>query len=405
MKDLAGFRRRRELAVGLLPLFVLVGLTAPGQAEGASPLQQAATSEAASPAISSDTGGAAFAMTNESDHNRIIEYRRAANGVLTRVGSIATRGRGLGTDLDTQGGVRLSSDHHFLYAVNAGSDAVSVFSVNKAHLTFVQQVYAGDEPNSLTLHGNLLYVLDGSVAGNGIRGFRVGDGGRLTALAHSFRLLSSPIAVPGQVEFSPDGRYLLVTEKTTNELLAPKDAIDAFRVQSDGRPSALPKRDASLGIRPFSLAFRKDGTLVVAESFNAAPGRSAVSSYRLSANGSLHGINGSVRNTQTDTCWIVITKDGRNVYTANFGSGTISRYRYDSAGHLRLVEARAAFLGLLSQPVDLALSEDSRYLYLLLRGTGGVASFAISDTGALKPLGVVKGVLPVADGASGMDAY
>jgi hypothetical protein len=34
-------------------------------------------------------------------------------------------------------------------------------------------VYAGDEPNSLTLCRNLLYVLDGSVAGNGIRGFRV----------------------------------------------------------------------------------------------------------------------------------------------------------------------------------------------------------------------------------------
>ncbi len=66
--------------------------------------------------------------------------------------------------------MRLSSDHHFLYAVNAGSDDVSVFSVNGTNLTFLQSVAVGDEPNSITLHDNLIYVLLGSVAGNGITG-------------------------------------------------------------------------------------------------------------------------------------------------------------------------------------------------------------------------------------------
>ncbi len=113
---------------------------------------------------------------------------------MTRVGSIRTRGRGIGTDLDTQGGLRLTRDHRILYAVNAGSDNVSVFSVRGVRLTFLQKVYAGDEPNSLALCRNLLYVLDGSVAGNGIRGFRVASNGTLTRLWHSFRLLSSPIA-------------------------------------------------------------------------------------------------------------------------------------------------------------------------------------------------------------------
>jgi hypothetical protein len=37
--------------------------------------------------------------------------------------------------------------------------------------------------------------------------------------------------------------------------------------------------------------------------------------------------------------------------------------------------------------VDLALSRGSRYLYLLLRGKGAVASYAIGDRGNLKPLG------------------
>ncbi len=349
--------------------------------------------------------GAVFAMTNETEDNRIITYRRAPHGAIQSVGSISTRGRGIGTDLDTQGGLELSPDHRFLYAVNAGSDEVTVFSVEGTELTFLQKVYAGDQPNSLTMHHNLLYVLNGSVAGNGIRGFRIATDGTLTPLQGSTRLLSSPIAVPGEVQFSPDGRALLVTQKTTNVLLPPHNAIDVFRVKSNGFASALPRRVASHGLRPFSLAFRPDGRLVVVESFNAAPGASALSSYRLTSERRLSVISGSVPNRQTDTCWVVITEDGRRVFTANFGSGTISTYSFSSSGKVRLIDGNAAFVGLLSQPVDLALSDDSRYIYLLLRGTGGVASFRIQEDGSLESLGVVTGGLPVADGASGLAAF
>ncbi|MBA2274507.1 MAG: beta-propeller fold lactonase family protein [Actinobacteria bacterium] len=349
--------------------------------------------------------GAVFAMTNETADNRIITYSRATNGTLDRVGSISTRGNGIGVDLDTQSGLELSNDHRFLYAVNAGSDDVTIFSVDGTNLTFLEKVYAGDQPNSLTIHRDLLYVLNGSVAGNGITGFRIASDGTLAPLRGSFRLLSSPIAVPGEVQFSPDGRFLLVTQKTTNVLLKPQNAIDAFRVKSNGLTSATPKRIASHGLRPFSLAFRHDGKLVVTESFNAAPFASALSSYRLTSDGRLSVISGSVPNRQTDTCWVVITDDGRYVFTANFGNGTISSYSFSSTGKVRLIDGNAAFLGALSQPVDLALSADSRFLHLLLRGTGGVASFRIEENGTLEPLGVVTGGLPVADGASGLAAF
>ena len=407
--------RSNRVAVGILALVTaLGGMASFGGQAGAASLGVSAPSRIGAqslPALALDSRestpprGAVFAMTNESGRNKIIEYERARNGELTRVGSIRTRGRGLGTDLDTQGALILSRDNRFLYAANAGSDNVSVFSVRGSELTFVQKVYAMDVPNSLTMHGDLLYVLVGSVAGNGILGFKVADNGRLTPLPKSFRELSSPIAVPGQVEFSPDGRLLLVTQKTTNVALSPKNAIDVFRVRSDGRTTMVPRRAASHGLRPFSLAFRGDGDLVVVEAFNAADGKSAVSSYRVSGNGRLNVRSGSVRNRQTDACWIVVTRDGRHVFTANFGSGTISSYRFTPTGKLRLKDGKAASLGMLSQPVDLALSRDSRYLYLLLRGTGAVASFAIGDRGGLQRLGIETGGLPVADGASGLAAY
>ena len=391
-------RRNTKLAVGALSLIVTLGLTTAGNAQGNHSAQRTPTGLARGE-------GAAFAMTNRSSDNQIVRYKRAVDGALTRVGSISTRGLGIGTDLDTQGPLQLSADHRFLYATNAGSDNVTVFAVNGTQLRFVQKVYAGDEPNSMTLHDNLLYVLDGSVAANGIRGFKITANGRLTEIPNSVRLLSSPIAVPGTVQFSPDGRLLLVTEKTTNEALSPERAIDAFRVASDGTASAMPKRDASHGVRPFSLAFRNDSQLLVAESFDATPGKAAVSSYQVSATGSLAVRSGSIPNHQTDSCWIVITKNGRYAYTANFGSGTISSYAINPNGATHLIDGKAAFLGAMSQPVDLAQTANSHYLYLLLRGSGAVAAFRISTDGSLHPLGVTTGGLPVADGASGLAAY
>ncbi len=350
--------------------------------------------------------GAVFAMTNATEGNEIIVYSRASDGTLTRLNNRErTRGLGQGVDTDTQGPLRLSADNRFLYAVNPGSDNITVFEVNGTRLRFLQIIDAGDQPLSLTISGNLLYSLDGSVAGNGIRGFRIAADGTLTELPDSFRALSSPIAVPGIVDFSPDGRFLLVTHKTTNVVLTPQNAIDVFAIGPDGYASAMPLRNPSFGLRPFGSAFRNDGKLVVVESFNAAPNLSAASSYQLNPDGTITVISGSVVNLQTDVCWVVITIDGRYAYTANFGSGTISSYRLDLSGALTLINGNAAFLGDMSQPVDLALSADGRFLYLLLRGTGAVAAFRIEGNGSLTALGVVAGGLPVADGASGLAAY
>jgi len=195
-----------------------------------------------------------------------------------------------------------------------------------------------------------------------------------------------------------------VIHKTTNVLLNPANAIDAFTVAGNGLASATPRRNASFGLRPFSLAYRADGSIIVVESFNAAPNASAISSYRSAAGGRMNVVDGSVANGQTDACWVVITGDGRYAFVANFGSGTISSYRFNADEDLRLVNGAAASTGAMSQPVDLALSSDSKYLYLLLRGTGAVASYRI-DGGTLRPLGVVTGGLPVADGASGLASY
>ncbi len=352
--------------------------------------------------------GAVFAMTNAAEGNAVVRYIRLKNGNLLRLrGNVSTHGLGIGVDTDTQGPLRLSADNRFLYAVNPGSDNISVFQVFGVFLRLIQVIDAGDQPLSLTLNNNFLYSMDGSVAGNGIRGFRIMPNGTLQTLPDSFRMLSSPIAVPGEVKFSPDGRTILVTQKTTNTLFpGTENAIDAFTIDSNGYASEKPIRNASFGLRPFSLDFRSDGKLIVVESFNASPNLSAASSYSVNtANGTITPISGSVGNAQTDICWVTISNDGQYAYTANFGSGTISSYRIASDGSLTLVQGIAASTGAMSQPVDLVFSRDGRFIYQLLRGTGAVASFRVVGDGTLIPLGLTTGGLPVANGASGLAAF
>ncbi|MDQ3089799.1 MAG: lactonase family protein [bacterium] len=348
--------------------------------------------------------GAVFAMTNETEGNRIVSYTRYEDGKLQIEKSTRTGGLGIGVDLDTQGGLRLSPDNRFLYAVNAGSDDISVFSVKGSKLKLIQRIAAGDQPVSMAIHDDLLYVLDGSVAEQGIMGFRIGSNGMLSPIPNSMRMLSSPIAVPGDIEFSPDGGTILVTHKVFNELVSENYIIDSFSINGNGIASAMPVINASNGIRPFALAFRDDGKVAVVEAFNASMGKTAVSSYNLNG-GNLSVISGSVANGQTDGCWIVISKDQRFAFVANFGSGTISTYSFGADGSLTLVNGASASLGMPSQPVDLAQSDDGKYLYLLMRGTGGVASFEINTDGSLTHIADYFGVLPVGDGASGLAAY
>ncbi len=347
--------------------------------------------------------GAVFALTNRTGKNEVIAFDRAPNGMLTQTGRYPTRGHGLGSDFDTQGGLILSTDHRYLYACNPGSDNLTVFAVNGSSLTFLQKIAAGDEPLSLTISGKLLYVLDGSVAATQITGFTIGDNGQLSPLPNSTKALSSPIAVPGEVLFNPDGKLLVVTQKVPSTI---GPTLDAFQIDENGLPSD-PIVNQSFGMRPFAEAFRQDGKLFVIESGLPIVNNAAVSSYDVyESSGTLSPIS-SVKNNQTDGCWIVITGNQKYAYTTNFASGTISSFKLKADGQVDLINGAAASQGPKSESIDLGLSADSHYLYNLLRGPGGISGFRIEGNGSLTPLGLfgVGGGLPADYGASGLAAY
>ncbi len=335
-------------------------------------------------------GGVVYTATNDGSANGVIAYRRAADGTLAEVGRFQTGGGGTGfARLGSQGSVVLALKGTRLLVTNGGSNDVSVFAVGAdARLTLMQRIASGGErPESVTTHGNLAYVLNTGEEDNNITGFRLTPAGRLARLSGSTRPLSQKRADPAQVQFSPDGRTLVVTEKGT-------DRIDTFAVGSDGRAGRARVQPAA-GKTPFGFAFRSDGTLVVTEAFGTQPGRAAASSYS-SAGSRLRPITRTAPNTQSDVCWAVITKDGRYAYVTNNGSGTISSYRIATDGTLTLLQAVAATTGTTGGfgTRDAALSDDGSYLYAIDVGTRTVNAYRVNADGSLTTVAAYPGLPP-----------
>ncbi|MFL6500761.1 MAG: lactonase family protein [Candidatus Udaeobacter sp.] len=284
--------------------------------------------------------------------------------------------------------------NQFLFAVNAASNEISVFSVGRSSLHLVDVVDSGGvRPISLTSYGNLLYVLNEGGTPN-ITGFTVGADGTLTPLAGSTRpLIGGTGADPAQVSFNSDGTLLVVTEKLGNRL-------DSYVVDQNGLPSA-PIGNASSGMTPFGFSFNNNDFLIVSEAFALMPGQSAASSYSSDQTGALSVVTGSVHNNQTASCWVVIPNNGLRAIVSNTASGTISTYNVDGDGMLSLANAVAANLGMNSAPRDMALSVNGQLLFVQTDGGQSVTVFRIENNGALTLIDTVGG-LPF--GAQGIAA-
>src|SRR5437773_471363 len=347
--------------------------------------------------------GAVYVLTNQVE-NAVAVFSRTAFGTLTSAGEFATGGAGdpvpQGADpatdpLASQGALILDQGQQFLFAVNAGSNQISVLNISQSGLDLVDVVDSGGiRPISLAVHDNLLYVLNEGGTPN-VTGFTIGNDGTLTPLAGSTQpLIGGTAADPAEVSFNPDGTLLIVTEKAGNR-------IDTYIIDGSGLPTA-PIDNASNGMTPFGFAFNNPGFLVVSEAFGGTPNLSAAASYSARDDGVLSVVSGSVANSQTASCWVVITNNGHTAFVSNTGSGTISSYSLTSNdGTLTLINPVAGDLGATSAPIDMALNVSSQFLYVLAGGLQSVLSFRIEQDGSLT-LVDTDGGLPL--GAQGIAA-
>ena len=303
-----------------------------------------------------------YTLSNAAAGNSVLAFHDAG-GVLTPAGSYPTGGTGTGAGLGSQGAVTVADDGRILLAVNAGSNSLTALRVaHDGTLSAVSTVSSGGvQPVSVTVHGDLVYVLN--AGDNSISGFRLDDG-RLVPLAGSTRALSAGVGGAAEVGFSPDGRRLVVTEKASNSL-------DTFTVDRHGRASAAAKTASNAAV-PFGFDFDNRGDAVVSDA-----AASAVTTYNLRS-GTAHQI-AYVPDGGGAACWLVVSHRTDTAYVANAATGTISTYDV-RGGKLTLTTPVAATVG--GHPTDLALADHTHTLYVRDATNGRVQAVHFGASGA-----------------------
>jgi 6-phosphogluconolactonase (cycloisomerase 2 family) len=347
-------------------------------------------------ALAASTSQAVFVQTDNTAGNQVVVYDRPTDGgTLTQAGVYNTGGLGgqlegsVVDHLASQGALTLDREHGLLYAVNAGSNTISVFAVIGDRLALRQQLSSGGTfPVSIAAAGGLVYVLNG-LAGGSVQGFTV-EAGRLVPIPGSNRALGLNAAAtpqftntPGQVAFSPGGKQLIVTTKKNG------NDVDVFSV-SGGLLSATPVVNPLPGTVPFAVVFDKHENLILAESAGA------LASFQLNEDGTIAQLD-VVQSGQVATCWVV--GDGDHFYTSNPGSASLSNFQSSAGGQLLSELGNTETDG---GTVDAAVTQGGRFLYVQTGAAGDVDEFSVGAKGALTKLGSVT--VPGAIGGEGIVA-
>ncbi len=396
----------RPRKVGLIVAIAAVSALVPAASAMAAPTIDLAGSPGATSTL---RPGAVYAATNEATGNRIQTFIRDNDGTLVPGEAVPTGGAGSGGFEGSANGVVLASrggeaspnnltgGTKFLLATNTGGNSVSVLRERPDGLELVEvESERISHPISVTVQAGVVYVLNGGTTNciggaPTITGFTLDADGQLTPIPGSTRPVSGGAnSGCAQVSFDPSGETLVVTEKQ-------QDVISTYSVDSDGIATG-PITNQSSGLGPFGFTFTQTGRLLTSENFGGAPGQGAAASYRIEKDSTLTPVSGSVKNNRSDTCWIVLTDNGKYAYVTNAMTNDISSYRVEPDGSMTLLESVAGpadeLPGPPAVPADLSLSGDSHYLYAHNVRDGDLFAFEVNPDGTLTPIQTLARALP-----------
>jgi 6-phosphogluconolactonase len=323
--------------------------------------------------------GHVYVNDNTATTNTIAAFDRHADGTLTPTpGSpFATDGAGTGSLTGSEGSLQVARQGHYLLAVDAGSNQISVLAIRPdGGLVSVPGgtlASGGVEPVSIAVHGDLVYVANAGSGDDNYTGFRLGRHGLLHPLAGSTFTMPAG-SQPGDVLFNRDGTRLVGTRVATSE-------IDSFTVGSDGLLTAGPGSPyGAQGPGPFGSEFSPtvSNQLFVSNAHGGA-GNGTVSAFSVSDNGSLTSIGASpFADLQTAPCWVEISHDGRYLFAVNTAVPSISRYAIAPDGTLALIGSTPFKSGTMA-PVDARLSPDGATLWVVDGKSDAVSGFAVHN--------------------------
>ncbi|MEM9142069.1 MAG: beta-propeller fold lactonase family protein [Bacteroidota bacterium] len=383
--------------------------------------------------------GALYVATNKTDQNSVVAIRQHTDGSLIKIGEYATGGKGTGNieifdwgydpthplkdgvdPLISAYGITKTMDNKYLLAVNSGDASISSFTVQPDKSLQLNNVVAATDkhPLSIATHNNTVFVASSGDNSGSVSGYRLDDRGKLSPIKGSTRELK---ARPSCVAFTPDGKFIVVSELATG-------MIKVFKVMRDGSLSENPlssiasphDKDEGRWL-PIPVGFdivqkgnkhiilisearfldntgglrEENGKVPQSPKYSWQTGSS--SSYVLDRKGRIRLVSGDImtgngmEGGQIANCWVEASRDGRTLWAANALSSSISTYKIEEDGTLSLVlekaykkEDESLFFS------DLYLSMDGKYLNQLIGNKGAIQVFEVQPGigSKLKSLGM-----------------
>lgn len=285
------------------------------------------------------------------NQNKIIAYLNKGDGKLEELpGSpFPAGGSGVGDPtqalgpLDSDNQLKISSDGHFLLAVNAGSNTIAVFNIldDGSLISVSGSPFSSDgqTPVSIGTKDNYIYVVNKAqdsvhkiTTKPNYTVFTIDYKGTLTPVPHSTIELSTG-ASPAQALVSNDGKFLFGADFLAFMLQPAQGTLRSFTIDSNGKldavagtPQAIPMGGA-LGLAQNP----RDNTLYV-----GSPVTGQVDVYGVDgSSGALNFVNSVTSGPAS--CWLRTAHDGSNLYALNSAENSISVFNSSSTKSLSLM--------------------------------------------------------------------
>jgi 6-phosphogluconolactonase len=315
---------------------------------------------------------AVYTITNLAGPDAIAAFdRNPETGLLTFKALYPTGGNGDPNAVRASQGA-LVAEGRFLYAVNSGSNTISVFRIHhdgSLKLIGSPVPSGGLNPVSIAISNRgILYVAnrgDQKTVPANYTGFRIHQG-RLRPMDGSTVELTTT-GKPSDLIFSNNGRILIGARPADN-------TIDTFLVDDESglltRVEQLGGQSAAFAME-FNPAVPNQLVLLLAH----LPGSAT---YNVARTGQIHIISSAVDPFGIDPCWLVVRDDGKVAWVAGFNENGISLDEIASDGTISFLNKHDTLsFGRFS--TSLAADEDQRFMYLVIPG----ADIGSAATGVL----------------------
>ena len=302
--------------------------------------------------VTSPNGKYLYVINNAAPSSNVVEFSIGTDGKLYQENTYPVVQNTSGTVVGSfPTSVAIDPNGAFLYVAftyqsgyttaNPGPGGVAVYPINASDGSLGAPVAngslpyfpVGDNPAGIIVSANVpavagqttpqnyVYVIDqekatGTTAAQGVLLAFAANAGVLTPIAGSVDGGVAAGTTPAAIAEDPDGRFLYVTDETTNQLYG-------YSVQSGGLPIAMSQSPFATGSFPLGVTVDPRGEYVYVANFNS----DTVSPFAINqANGSLSaivGTGGSAVNAGP-TCVTVEPALGIYLYTSNNTDNSVS---------------------------------------------------------------------------------